>query len=183
MRHCRNARFHRLSRASIINELGPSGAILDVGAGAGVLTRKLLRLRYRTWAVEPNYYFRALIRAYDLQPERVWSDMEPIAPLKFDAVILENVLDVVKKPEDLLRACFKVARRSARLFLVVACGTRASGRQYWRETRFGGRFLVWLRRESWYKASAKEAGWTVSGSRVILKCPRGIRLLLLVCDR
>jgi SAM-dependent methyltransferase len=100
--------LHLLSAEQWEQLLGPpqGGRLLDVGAGAGEVTRALAARFDEVIAVETSKPLLRRLRRAGVRAERADLTRDPVPEAPYDAIALLNVLDRCARPRTLLaRAC------------------------------------------------------------------------------
>ena len=165
-----------------------SGALLDIGAGSGVLVEEALRLGFAAQGIEPSSWLAARAAARGLPVHR---GTLPHARLQgpFDVVALVDVIEHVSDPLALLAAARRVMKPDA-VGLVVTpdAGSLAAGlmgRRWWHYRAahigyFGRRSLgEALRRGGFETLSWSRASWVFPAdylaARLFSYLPRFLR--------
>jgi SAM-dependent methyltransferase len=108
------ARLPELGEGAVVASMVPAGAsVLELGCGAGRITRQLVRLGYRVTAVDES----AEMLAYVRDAEKVQARIEGLElGRRFDAVLLAS--NLVNAEPKLRRAFLETCARHAGLVLV-----------------------------------------------------------------
>ncbi len=92
-----------------------SGRVLDVGCGIG----DLLRYRPNTVGVDVNPSTVAFCRSSGFDARVMQVDVLPFEPQEFDGVVLDNVLEHIARPHQLLVEIRRVLRKEGALVVGV----------------------------------------------------------------
>ncbi len=107
--------------------LAPVTALLDIGAGSGVLGQAMLQPGSRWTAVEPSLHMRARLEntAGLVRPRVIdagWEDLPALA--RHDVVLCANIPGLTDRPRALLEICRPLARRAIAWVVPAQAGPR-----------------------------------------------------------
>lgn len=107
--------------------------ILEVGCGAGILTKALGKLKASVTAVEPSEKLLAKaqehLAAFDINAEFICGSVENHAEAnkeKYDAVVASEVLEHVVDQKSFLKACVETLKPGGSIFITTFNKTQAS---------------------------------------------------------
>jgi SAM-dependent methyltransferase len=127
--YCREyARFLRADLGGIL-EIGPQTAILEIGSGAVGTISFLNQSRHR-YALDPleNYFGRVPFFKKMRDPHVVYlaaaGENLPFADQRFDLVIIDNVLDHCRAPQQVLAEIVRTLKPEGILYLRLNCHHR-----------------------------------------------------------
>ena len=86
----------------VAQELQPSGRLLDIGAGSGMLVEQAIQMGYRAEGIEPSEWLQQLAQRRNL-PVHLGTFPHPAVPKQFDIITLIDVIEHVSDPLTLLR--------------------------------------------------------------------------------
>ncbi|HUV59719.1 MAG TPA: class I SAM-dependent methyltransferase [Desulfatiglandales bacterium] len=113
-----------------------AGKLLDVGSGSGQFLARMRNLGWAVEGVEPDPNAAHASREIFNVPVREGTIYDQNYPsMYFDAVTLNNVIEHVHKPIDLLRECYRVLKPGGRLVITTPNAESLCARlfgQYWR---------------------------------------------------
>lgn len=118
----------------IIQRYKPSGSLLDIGAGCGVLLQAATELGYSATGIEPSASLCevGVSRGLDIR-QGVFPEVT--LEKEFDIITITDVLEHVKAPDILVREAMKYLRRDGILFLTTpdsaSVMARLLGRRWW----------------------------------------------------
>ena len=102
----------------LVHSYIPTGRLLDIGAGGGMLVEQALQLGYDAEGIEPSRWLTGVARARSLP---VYQGAFPSANVvgKFDVITIVDVLEHVQDPVGLLRAVERSLTRTGLGVVVV----------------------------------------------------------------
>lgn len=102
----------------VIKRLKPTGRLLDIGAGSGILVQEAIKLGYKAEGIEPSEYFYSIAKEHDL-PVFLGAFPSPYIKGPYDIVTLIDVVEHIPQPLNLIRDIPKVIAKDGIVAVIV----------------------------------------------------------------
>lgn len=124
----------RESRAiRYLRKISPSPKLLDVGCGNGFFLKKMGKMGWQVYGIEPDEQAVKVARISGLSVEQGFLSDETFTNNFFDAVTLNHVIEHLHEPLQTLLNCYKVLKPGGIFFIATpnldASGGKIFGRQ------------------------------------------------------